>query len=96
MGASSKNTAVVSLCVTRPTLHAFIDELGQRARTALSSPHFVMSAVLVRDTDLGAVAPFLAGLRKDLGRDEGHQLHWKQYKGHPYRLHASTLVGQQQ
>ena len=62
--------------------------MGKRA-----SDHFVMSAVVVHDDDLPAVAAMLAQLRVDLGRRPGETLHWKNFKGHSPRLHAAQTLG---
>ena len=75
-------------------LTAYIDESGQRSRSAKSSPHFVMSAVVVRDAKRQEAIQFLADLRETLGRKPDHMLHWKNYNSHPQRLHASTALGQ--
>ncbi len=74
-------------------LHAFIDEAGTRARTAKSSAHFVMSAVVVPDEHLGDAAALLAGLRTDLGRRPGDTLHWRNIKTHSQRLRTAQLIG---
>jgi len=76
-------------------LHAFIDEAGQRARTAKSSDHFVMSAVIVPDEHLADAAAVLAGLRTDLNRRPGDTLHWRNVKGHSQRLRIAQVMGQQ-
>ncbi|ATE52103.1 hypothetical protein CNX65_01370 [Actinosynnema pretiosum] len=74
-------------------MHAFIDESGQRARSAKSSAHFVMTAVVVRDEDLPEVPAMLAKLRVDLNRQPGNPLAWKNIKQHPQRLHVSQSLG---
>ncbi|MGH3943190.1 MAG: DUF3800 domain-containing protein [Pseudonocardiaceae bacterium] len=67
-------------------LHAFIDEAGQRARSAKSSDHFIMSAVIVPDESLADAAAVLAQLRADLARRPGDVLHWRNIKSHSQRL----------
>jgi hypothetical protein len=74
-------------------LHAFIDEAGQRARTAASSSHFVMTAVVIPDEHLASSVQLLAQLRRDLGRRPGDTLHWQNLKSHSLRLHAAKTVG---
>lgn len=74
-------------------LHAFIDESGQRARSAASSDHFVMSAVVIPEEHLADAATLLELLRADLKRNAGDTLHWKNIKQHPQRLHASKTLG---
>jgi hypothetical protein len=61
-------------------LHAFIDEAGQRSATQASSDHFVMSAVVIRDTRLAEVAALHADLRTALRRQPGQELHWVQLR----------------
>lgn len=75
-----------------PLLHAFIDEAGQRSRSGNASDHFVMSAVIVRDTSLADVAAATAQLRLDLGRRPGDTLHWQNLKQHSKRLHAARTL----
>lgn len=76
-------------------LHAFTDEAGQRARTAKSSHHFVMSAVVVPDEHLADAAAVLANLRADLKRRPGDTLHWRNIKSHSQRLRVAQVIGQQ-
>lgn len=76
-----------------PILHAYIDEAGQRSRSAKSSDHFVMSAVLVPDDDLPRAAAMLAQLRLDLKRRPGDVLHWRNLKGHSMKLHVAQTIG---
>jgi len=75
-------------------LNAWIDESGQRAWTARSSDHFVMSAVVVPDDGIHVAAQLLADLRRDLGRAQGDTLHWRNIKGHSDRLHVAQQLGQ--
>ena len=72
---------------------AYIDESGQRASTAASSDHFVMSAVVVQDSALAQTGTLLAQIRRDLGRRPGDELHWRNIKTHAQRLRAAQLVG---
>ncbi len=76
-------------------LLAFVDESGQRSRTARSSDHFVMSAVIVTSEDYHRVASLLARLRTDLSRRPGDPLAWKNLKSHAERLHAARTLGSQ-
>lgn len=75
-------------------LHAFIDEAGDRSRSARSSQHFVMAGIVVADADLPAVAAIQARLRTDLGRRPGDPIHWQNLRSHSHRLHAARTVGQ--
>ncbi|MFF4765097.1 DUF3800 domain-containing protein [Streptomyces sp. NEAU-H3] len=77
-----------------PQLHAFVDEAGVRAHTPKSSDHFIMSAVVVEDTDLGTAAQFLADLRQATGRGPGVHLHWQNFN-HVDRVHAAQSLGAQ-
>lgn len=73
-------------------IHAFIDESGQRAKTSRCSDHFVMSAALVRASNLSAVTDLLATLRTEIHRNAGHHLSWKNLNaGH--RLAAAERIG---
>ena len=77
-------------------LHAFIDESGHRAaRTKGSSDHFVMSAVIVPEENLGDAAATLAQLRLDIDRHPGHVLHWNQVKHHSQRLRVAQTLRDQ-
>ncbi|RDI19665.1 DUF3800 domain-containing protein [Lentzea flaviverrucosa] len=78
-----------------PTLHAFIDESGQRSKSKASSDHFVMSAVIIGDEDLPTSAAVLDQLRTALGRRPGDALHWNQIKAHSQRLHLAKTLGAQ-
>ncbi len=75
------------------SLHAFIDEAGQRARTAKSSAHFVMSAAVIPDERLGDCSTLLRGLRTDLRRSPTDVLHWRNVKTHTQRLHIAKTLG---
>jgi len=74
-------------------LLAYIDESGQRASTTASSDHFVMSAVVMRETRRSEATDLLAKLRSDLGREPGQELHWKKLRSHSSRLHAAQSIG---
>lgn len=76
-------------------LHAFIDESGVRGTSPTSSDHFVMSAVVFRDTDQGKATRLLVDLREELDRAPDQSLAWKHLRAHDQRLHASTKIGQQ-
>jgi hypothetical protein len=49
-----------------PGGYAFIDEAGQRAVTAKSSDHFVMSAVVVKNDERDGLSSLLVNLRERL------------------------------
>lgn len=76
-------------------LHAFIDEAGQRARSAQSSDHFLMSAVVVPDENCADAAATLAQLRTDLARRPGDVLHWRNIKSHSQRLRVVQTLRDQ-
>ncbi|WP_019632482.1 DUF3800 domain-containing protein [Actinomadura atramentaria] len=76
--------------------YAFIDEAGQRSRSAKSSDHFVMSAAIIDEEHLPDAASFLDKLRVDLGRRPTDHLHWRNLKGHPLRVHAVRSMAQQE
>lgn len=75
-------------------LHAFIDESGQRSRSAASSDNFIMSAVVIPEEHLAAAATLLELIRADLKRHPGHALHWKNIKSHTQRLRACQLLAE--
>jgi hypothetical protein len=79
--------------VSKPVLHAFIDEAGQRSRTPKSSSHFIMSAVVVPGSQLGDMASLLAQARLDLHRRPGDTLHWRNVKSHPQKVHFARMIG---
>jgi hypothetical protein len=58
-------------------LYAFIDESGQRGRTAGASPYFVIAAVVVRDSNVQHATEALAKLRSSSGRQPHQALAWK-------------------
>lgn len=76
-------------------LHAFIDESGQRGHTDKASPHFLLSAVVVRDRNLPLVATLLEQLRGELKRPAGTYLTWKNMRSHSERLHIAQTIGSQ-
>ena len=80
------------LGVDNPSYAAFIDESGQRSRRGKSSPHFVMSAVVIPTHKFAAATEFLADLRRSLGRRDKDVLHWKNYNQHDRRLSACREV----
>lgn len=78
--------------MAKKTYTAYIDESGQRSRGGKSSPHFVMSALVVPDEKLSSASDFLMALKRDLRRQPGDVLHWKNYPAHADRLHASKSL----
>ncbi|MBO9522603.1 MAG: DUF3800 domain-containing protein [Nocardioidaceae bacterium] len=80
--------------MSRPLLHAYVDEAGQRSHSARSSDHFVMSAVLVDDDHREEARALLGGLRVDLGRKPDQVLHWRNIKQHSAKLHMARTIGQ--
>jgi hypothetical protein len=55
----------------------YIDEAGDRGHRPASSRHFVVSAVVVRDSYDAVVRAQLTTLRTALGRQPGHTLHFR-------------------
>jgi hypothetical protein len=55
----------------------YIDEAGDRGHRPNSSDHFVVSAIVIRDSDDAAVRAHLATLRTAVGRHVGHVLHFR-------------------
>lgn len=76
----------------RQKLRAYIDESGQRSRSAASSDHFVMSAALFFDEQEPSADQLLEDIRLATGRLPGQHLHWKNFKP-DVRLAASTILG---
>ena len=74
-------------------LYAYIDESGQRAMTPLSSAHFVLSAVVIRDSNIARVAELQAELRAALRRAPSHSLHWTQLRRVEDRMTAAMALG---
>lgn len=93
VGMFEDNGAVESPVTAQGRLQAFIDGSGQRARTAGSSDHFVLTAVVVPEARLADAAMLFAELRVDLKRNPGDTLHWKNIKHHQQRLRASQVLG---
>ncbi|MDJ0354390.1 DUF3800 domain-containing protein [Pseudarthrobacter sp. PH31-O2] len=73
-------------------MRAYIDESGQRSRSAASSDHFVMSAALFFDEQELSADKLLEDIRLATGRLPGQHLHWKNFKP-DVRLSASTVLG---
>jgi len=73
-------------------LLAYIDESGQRGRKG--SRHFILSALIVRDTKEHAALDLLSELKQKLNRKPGDVLHWQKYTGHGLRLTAAQAVAQ--
>lgn len=75
---------------------AFVDESGDRGQGPSASDHFVMTAVIIDDSAMALVHPFLEQLRTDMGRKSGEYLTWKNIRGHADRLHIAQELGSQQ
>lgn len=65
----------------------YVDEAGDRGISKRSDCHFVVSAIVVADEHDAEVRKQLASLRADLGRGEGHTLHFVKFS-HSQRLKA--------
>lgn len=70
----------------------FVDESGQRSASPKSSDHFVMSAVMIHECNLVSVQEAQAELRRTLGREKNHPLHWVNLKGHSLRVVAAQSL----
>jgi hypothetical protein len=75
-------------------LLAFVDESGQLGATPSASDHFIMSAVVCRDTNLGHLNDLLVRIRQEIGRGPEDRLSWKKIKRSEQRLRAVQLIGQ--
>jgi hypothetical protein len=71
---------------------AFIDESGQRSRTAKSSDHFILSAVIVRPRALPRASVLLSDMRRELGRRPTDVLAWKNLKTHDQLVRAAQML----
>jgi hypothetical protein len=65
----------------------YVDEAGDRGISKASGCHFVVSAVVVADSDDAKLRDELRSLREDLGRRPGHVLHFVKFS-HSQRLKA--------
>jgi hypothetical protein len=74
-------------------LHAYIDESGQLSHSRLSSDHFVLAAIVCRDTNLPTLDRLLLRIRAELGRRETDRLTWKKLKKAGDRERASEMIG---
>lgn len=63
----------------------YVDESGDRGLSAKSDKHFVVSAVIVADSDESLVRSELGATRGALGRAPGHVLHFRKLS-HSQRL----------
>jgi hypothetical protein len=72
---------------------AFVDESGHSADTDAASDHFVVSAVVVRDSNAHRIMPAIGLLREELGRP-GRSISWKDIRSHSQRLHAAQSINQ--
>jgi len=80
--------------LSRPlAFHAYIDESGQRGVTRKSSDHFVMSAVICRDSNLWRSDDRLLEIRGACGRLPEHRLHWNKFKPEQ-RVRAAQMLGE--
>ena len=77
--------------MNRPKLLAFIDEAGQRSNSAASSNHFVMSAVIWKESWDSEARNLLATMRSRLGRNPGQLLHFVKLSHHDRLAAAQTL-----
>jgi len=69
----------------------YVDEAGDRGISAKSGCHFVVSAVVVADDYDHTARGELAALRRDLGRHQGHTLHFVKFT-HSQRLKAAQDI----
>ncbi len=65
----------------------YVDEAGDRGISHASDCHFVVSAVIVADSDDATLRRELGSLRAQLGRHPGHVLHFVKFS-HSQRLKA--------
>lgn len=65
----------------------YVDEAGDRGISDASDCHFVVSAIVVADSDDAALREELKSLRRELGRHSGHVLHFVKFS-HSQRLKA--------
>ncbi|WP_081689823.1 DUF3800 domain-containing protein [Leifsonia xyli] len=77
-------------------LHAYIDESGDRGHTPKASDHFILSAVVVRDSNSDKINGLLEGLRADLRKPSGNYLTWKNIRSHTDRMRIAQVIAGQQ
>lgn len=75
------------------TLHAYIDESGQRGMSPKSSTHFVLSAVIFDQDDENKFDLEIKELKKGTGRLEQHGISFKKLSD-PQRKFVSERLGQ--
>lgn len=71
----------------------YIDEAGDRGISAAASAHFVVSAIVVRDSEHHAARQELATLRRALGRAPGQVLHFQKFSYSQRLKAAQDLAG---
>lgn len=64
---------------SRRLLRAYVDETGDRGRSATSTPYFAFAAVLIADEDEPKLRATMSQLRRDLKVPHGRALHWKDH-----------------
>src|SRR4051794_15648868 len=77
----------------RDLYRVYVDEAGDRGWSSGSSPCFILTGVVVRDSGERAVRNMLDGINARLYRAAGAELHWaKNLKPHAVRKFVSQLV----
>lgn len=71
----------------------YVDEAGDRGIAPASSKHFVVSAVIIADTQDATIRAETASLRQALGRHAGHVLHFRKLT-HSQKVKAAQDIGQ--
>ena len=74
-------------------LWAFVDEAGDRGLSERATDHFVLTAVVVRASNLPRLNDSIAELRAKTGRQPGEVLHWRKMRD-PHRSLAASELGQ--
>jgi hypothetical protein len=76
-------------------LNAYIDESGILNNSPTAPDHFIMAAVVWRDSNAERAHDVLSALRNDLRRPPGQYLSFKDIRPHNDRLRLSDVLGQQ-
>jgi hypothetical protein len=80
--------------VRRELYRVFVDETGDRGWGSKSSDIFVLSAIIVRDSDVPRLQVALDHINNTLGKPSGTTLHWAEnIKTHEQRKFVARTLG---
>jgi hypothetical protein len=82
------------MSTTRPKLHVYVDETGDRGSSSASSPIFGMAAIIVDEQGARNTRAAVQGLRADFKVSSGVVMSWKDHvKTHDRRRRAAAVLG---